>query len=91
MISQFAECSGGRQWIDLHVERAKRESPLSWTNRHGHLSLSFVAPLSTLDGAISKKAAAAFSYSLDRMGFLGRSKWVRGWRSSAWVDRKSVV
>ncbi|WP_029078317.1 MaoC family dehydratase [Bradyrhizobium sp. th.b2] len=74
MIDKFADCSGDRQWIHVDVERAKRESPYRGPIAHGYLSLSFVAPLSMLVGAIPRGAAAAFNYGLDKVRFLAPVK-----------------
>ena len=39
-IDRFAEVTGGRQWIHIDPERARREGPFGGTIAHGALTLS---------------------------------------------------
>jgi len=42
-IDQFADATGDHQWIHVHVERARRESPFGTTIAHGFLTLSLLS------------------------------------------------
>jgi acyl dehydratase len=41
-IDRFAECTGDRQWIQVDVDRARRESPFGGPIAHGYLSLALM-------------------------------------------------
>src|SRR6201995_1137226 len=69
-ITQFAECSGDRQWIHVDVARAKRESPYRAPIAHGYLTLALVAPLAMQVGVIPSDAAAGLNYGIDKVRFL---------------------
>src|ERR1700752_3564952 len=41
-INQFVDVTGDHQWIDIDIERCKRESPFGGPVAHGFLSLSLL-------------------------------------------------
>lgn len=69
-ISQFAECTGDRQWIHVDAERARRQSPFRTTIAHGYLSLSLIGGLVQDMGIFPENTQAAFNYGLDRVRFI---------------------
>jgi len=73
-IDEFADCTGDRQWIHVHVDRAQRESPYGGTIAHGYLTLSLAASLAIEAGVIPPDAHAALNYGLDKVRFIAPVK-----------------
>ena len=69
-INQFADQTGGHQWIHVDVERARRESPFGSTIAHGYLTLSLAAACQMEMGVVPAGVAEALNYGLDRVRFL---------------------
>lgn len=42
-VNAFAQVTGDEQWIHVHVERARRESPFGGPIAHGYLTVSLLA------------------------------------------------
>jgi acyl dehydratase len=73
-ISQFADCTGDRQWIHVDVERATREGPFGGPIAHGYLTLSLVAAMLMEVGVIPPDASTGLNYGLDKVRFLAPVK-----------------
>ena len=72
--TQFAACTGDRQWIHVDVERARRESPFGGPIAHGYLTLSLVAAMVMELGVIPPDAATGLNYGLDKVRFIAPVK-----------------
>ena len=70
----FAECSGDRQWIDVDVARAKRESPYRAPNCAWLPEPRACCAIADGVGAVPTDAGPAFNYGLDKVRFLAPVK-----------------
>jgi acyl dehydratase len=68
-IDAFAECTGDRQWIQVDVERARRESPFGEPVAHGFLTLSLL-PIAVYEIFAGLGARKSINYGLDRVRFI---------------------
>ena len=67
-VNQFAEASGDHQWINVDVERARKESPFGGPIAHGYLTLALgprLAPQVTRVEGIKM----AVNYGCDKVRF----------------------
>ena len=89
-VNQFAEATGDFQFIHIHQERAKAETPFGGTIAHGFLTLSLLSMLASQTGTIKiKGSTVAINYGLDKVRFM---KPVRvGKRIRARFELMSVV
>lgn len=68
-IDQFAEATEDRQWINLEVDRASRESPFKTTIAHGFLTLSLLSRLIKLALCL-EGISMTINYGLNRVRFI---------------------
>ena len=69
-INEFAQCTDDRQWIQVDVERAAKESPFGGTVAHGFLTLALLAP-TIFEVMLSRvEVKQAINYGLERVRFL---------------------
>jgi acyl dehydratase len=73
-ITDFAACTGDRQWIHVDVERAKRESPFGGTVAHGFLTLATLAPAAFEVWIAPAGIREAFNYGIERLRFINPVK-----------------
>src|SRR5260221_14205825 len=64
LIDTFASCTGGRQWIHVAVERARRASPFRGPIPHGCLTLAVGAPPPGAGAGLPCGAPAGRTYVL---------------------------
>ena len=86
-INNFADATGGHQWIHVDPERAAKESPYGATIAHGYLTLSLypmlreiVKPEPPFPGVIN-----VINYGLNKLRFTNAV------RSGAKVRSKAVI
>src|SRR5713226_10089963 len=71
MIDKFADATGDHQWINVDVERAKREMPGGKTIAHGYLTLSLVPRLGQTIYRV-KHRSRGLNYGSNRVRFTGQ-------------------
>jgi len=73
-INRFADCSGDHQWIHVHEQRAKQESPFGTTVAHGFLCLSLIISTQYDIGVYPADAKQLVNYGLDKVRFVAPVK-----------------
>jgi acyl dehydratase len=68
-IQQCADATGDTQWIHVHEERARRESPYEATIAHGFLTLSLMSYFLREAIQLPGEVRQSINYGLNRVRF----------------------
>lgn len=69
-INDFADATEDHQWIHIHVERAKTDSPFHSTIAHGFLTLSLLPHLVSQAVKVQGDFKMGINYGLNRLRFV---------------------
>src|SRR5687767_11534917 len=70
-INKFAEASGDYQWIDVDVERCKKESPFKTTIAHGNLTYPLLSSIARNSDVELPPSKMGINYGANKIRFTG--------------------
>ena len=70
MINQYADATGGHQWIHLDAARCGKESAFKTTIAHGFLTASLMPKAFAEVIAPDERIASMINYGIDKLRFL---------------------